>query len=129
MPLATQKAIIVAAVVIVLTPLAAHAGARRSASVGRQFEREHPCPSTGLTYGACPGYVKDHLMPLCAGGADAVENLAWEEVAESRAKDVEEDRLCQLMRMRQIRADIDRAGLCRELSPAQWPLLTKALCG
>jgi hypothetical protein len=30
----------------------------RSASVGHEFQLTHPCPSTGLTSGRCPGYVK-----------------------------------------------------------------------
>src|SRR5271169_2953472 len=32
--------------------------------VAREFQREHPCPSTGLASGRCPGYVKDHVVPL-----------------------------------------------------------------
>jgi len=43
----------------------------RSRDVPRQFQKEHPCPSTGRKWGACPGYVRDHIKPLCAGGADA----------------------------------------------------------
>ncbi len=30
----------------------------------RAFVREHPCPATGRTSGACPGYVVDHVRPL-----------------------------------------------------------------
>jgi hypothetical protein len=26
---------------------------------------------------ACPGYVVDHIMPLCAGGADDPANMMW----------------------------------------------------
>ena len=33
-----------------------------------------PCPSTGNTTGACPGYRKDYIMPLACGGVDAVSN-------------------------------------------------------
>jgi hypothetical protein len=47
----------------------------RSREVTREFQREHPCPSTGRTSGACPGYRKDHIKPLACGGPDAVWNL------------------------------------------------------
>ena len=40
-------------------------GARhRDPEVPRQFQRLHPCPSTGKTHGPCPGFVKDHIVPL-----------------------------------------------------------------
>jgi hypothetical protein len=29
-----------------------------------EFQRQHPCPSTGRATGACPGYIKDHIVPL-----------------------------------------------------------------
>src|SRR5205085_1568326 len=66
----------------------AAADGRRSHAVARAFEAAHRCPSTGLAYGPCSGYVRDHVWPLCAGGADAVENLAWEPEKEARAKDI-----------------------------------------
>jgi hypothetical protein len=47
----------------------------RSRAVAREFKREHPCPSTGLPTGPCPGYWKDHIVPLACGGPDAVSNL------------------------------------------------------
>ena len=46
-------------------PLAAKES--RSREVAREFQREHPCPSTGLTTGACPGYRKDHIKALACG--------------------------------------------------------------
>jgi hypothetical protein len=42
---------------------------------------------TGKTYGACPGWIKDHVVPLCKGGADAVWNMQWQTVAAAHAKD------------------------------------------
>jgi hypothetical protein len=59
----------------------------RSREVTRQFQRLHPCPSTAKTYGACPGWIKDHVVPLCKGGADAVWNMQWQTVAAAHAKD------------------------------------------
>jgi hypothetical protein len=70
-----------------LLPAPAAAETARSHSVTRAFERLHPCPSTGLPRGGCPGYVKDHIVPLACGGADAVANLQWQTVAAAKAKD------------------------------------------
>jgi hypothetical protein len=47
----------------------ASADEHRSRAVAREFQREHPCPSTGLPTGACPGYWRDHIVPLACGGA------------------------------------------------------------
>lgn len=43
----------------------------------RAFRHENPCPSTGLKLGACPGYHVDHIIALCAGGADKRGNMQW----------------------------------------------------
>ena len=66
----------------------------RSREVTREFQREHPCPSTGKTSGACPGYRKDHIVPLGCRGPDAVSNLQWQTVAAAKAKDRWELRGC-----------------------------------
>lgn len=70
----------------------------RSGAVLAEFQRAHPCPSTGLPRGPCPGYIKDHKIPLCAGGRDHPDNLQWQTVAEAKAKDVAEWRECRLLR-------------------------------
>jgi hypothetical protein len=72
----------------------ASANEHRSRAVAREFEREHPCPSTGLPTGACPGYRKDHIVPLACGGPDAVSNLQWQTIADARAKDKWERQAC-----------------------------------
>jgi hypothetical protein len=59
------------------------------------FRKGHPCPSTGRLTGSCPGYVVDHKYPLCAGGADAPENMQWQEYRESLVKDRLEIALCR----------------------------------
>lgn len=59
----------------------------RSPAVRRQFMHLHPCPATGKKYGACPGYVVDHVIPLCKGGPDRVTNLQWQSIAAAKAKD------------------------------------------
>ena len=70
---------------LVLAALAAEAFPRSSV-VLRDFQREQPCPSTGAPRGACPGFQIDHVQPLCAGGADAVENLQWLSVRDHALK-------------------------------------------
>lgn len=50
---------------------------RRRADVLAAFQKIHPCPSTGLTTGACPNWAKDHVISLACGGRDEVGNLQW----------------------------------------------------
>jgi len=67
----------------------------RSQAVLRAFQRTHPCPSTGKLRGKCLGWVKDHIWPLCAGGADSPENIVWSPVKEAAAKDRWEKMMCR----------------------------------
>jgi 5-methylcytosine-specific restriction endonuclease McrA len=60
---------------------------RRSSRARHTFQQVHPCPSTGLTAGHCPGYVVDHIVPLKRGGADSPENMQWQSTAEAKAQD------------------------------------------
>lgn len=66
----------------------------RSAKARAEFMKSNPCPATGKTSGACPGYVVDHVRPLCAGGADHPSNMQWQTVADAKLKDREERRMC-----------------------------------
>ena len=50
---------------------------KRSTAVVNAFKRAHPCPSTGLATGACPGWSANHTIPLACGGCDAVSNMDW----------------------------------------------------
>jgi hypothetical protein len=59
----------------------------RSAAARREFVRNHPCPATHKTTGACPGYVVDHIVPLACGGVDAPSNMQWQTVEEAKRKD------------------------------------------
>lgn len=72
----------------------------RSAAERTAFHRSNPCPSTGKLHGKCPGYVVDHIVPLCAGGADHQINMQWQELAASKAKDKLEWRQCRAHRER-----------------------------
>ena len=64
-----------------------HGRIARSAKAKDEFKHSHPCPATGKSYGACPGYVIDHVTPLKRGGADAPSNMQWQTKAEATAKD------------------------------------------
>lgn len=68
------------------TPLA-QAAHHRSSWARAEFEREHPCPSTGRTKGSCPGWIIDHRQALCVDGRDEPANMQWMTVADAKAKD------------------------------------------
>ena len=59
----------------------------RSQTAKNQFKKSHPCPSTGRSSGACPGYVVDHVKALKRGGADAPSNMQWQTIQDAKAKD------------------------------------------
>jgi hypothetical protein len=79
---------------ILTSPTLAPASEHRSRAVAREFQREHPCPSTGQPTGPCPGYWRDHIIPLACGGPDTVANMQWQTVRDARAKDTWERKSC-----------------------------------
>lgn len=79
--LAYSLAIALAALLCGVAPAQA-----RSRAVGAEFKRLQPCPATGKVRGPCPGWEVDHVLALCAGGRDAVDNLQWLRVEEHRIK-------------------------------------------
>lgn len=82
-----MKNVLIALILTTLLAPLAEAKTHRSPAVVRQFKREHLCPSTGKPSGSCPGYIVDHVKPLCKGGPDATSNMQWQTVADARAKD------------------------------------------
>ena len=64
----------------------AYAKVERSGSVPKDFQMAVPCPANGQKKGPCPGYERDHILPLCLRGADHIDNMQWLTVAEHRAK-------------------------------------------
>lgn len=68
---------LVVAIVAATAPSSAEAKIPRDRAQVRAFRAEHPCPSTGRTRGACPGWHVDHVTALCAGGADHPSNMQW----------------------------------------------------
>ena len=64
-----------------------HGNTHRSSQAKHDFKKSNPCPSTGRTSGACPGYVVDHVVPLKRGGVDKPNNMQWQTLQEAKAKD------------------------------------------
>jgi hypothetical protein len=64
-----------------------HGRIKRSSHAKAEFKKSHPCPATGKSSGACPGYVIDHVQALKHGGADSSSNMQWQTREASKAKD------------------------------------------
>ena len=73
----------------------AHGRIARSATQVHHFKIQNPCPATGYFSTHCPGYVVDHIVPLCACGVDRPENMQWQSVAEAKEKDRFERAQCK----------------------------------
>lgn len=82
-----------ALVLFVIAP--AFALEARNPETVSEFRKSAPCPATGKYTGACPGYVVDHMYPLCAGGKDHPLNMQWQDKQSSYAKDRLERELCR----------------------------------
>jgi hypothetical protein len=91
----TRTAIIAAAALALISASAAEARSERDPRQRSAFVRANPCPSTGRTRGPCPGYVVDHVHPLCAGGADRPSNMQWQTREAAAIKDRSERALCR----------------------------------
>lgn len=82
------------ALLLALLAVAASAGPR-SPALRAEFQRLNPCPATGNSRGACPGWEVDHREALVCGGRDELGNLQWLTVAEHREKTRVEVKLCR----------------------------------
>jgi hypothetical protein len=83
----------------------------RSRAVLLAFVKMNPCPSTGKRETHCPGFVLDHIEPLCLIGkaGDVVENLQWQRYRpDSLEKDKEERAWCRMLGTRQCQVDAER---------------------
>ena len=56
----------------------------RRADVLRAFEKAYPCPAPVGT--KCPGWYRDHVIPLACGGCDSLDNIQWMPEDQWRAK-------------------------------------------
>jgi hypothetical protein len=86
------------ALLAVLATLAATSAIARDPKQVRAYRSAHPCPVTQQTTGPCPGWVVDHIIPLCAGGADHPSNLRWLERETARIKDPRDASTCAALR-------------------------------
>jgi hypothetical protein len=41
-----------------------------------------------------PGFIVDHIIPLCNGGMDSPSNMQWQTVADAKHKDAAERETC-----------------------------------
>lgn len=73
-------------------PFDTEAKPSRSRAAVRAFLREQ-----GLT-ATPPGYQVDHIIPLCAGGLDAPENMQFLSIEEHKAKTRIDVRWCRLLK-------------------------------
>lgn len=71
-----------------------HGKIARSARAVKDFRSITPCPTTGTASATCPGYVVDHVRPLCDCGLDAPSNMRYQKYDESLLKDKWERQLC-----------------------------------
>lgn len=86
-----------ASAVVLMAACFATEAAPRSSAAKAEFKRANPCPA-GSAHRGCPGYIVDHVEPLCAGGADAAHNMQWQTIEQAKAKDRDEVRLCRSLR-------------------------------
>jgi len=79
---------------------AAIAATPRSSSQRAAFVKQNPCPATatGKTRGKCPGWVVDHIVPLCADGPDHPSNMQWQDVESAQQKDKAERHQCRQLK-------------------------------
>jgi hypothetical protein len=89
------KAASLIALIVLTTTSPPTLAAPRSAAARLEFQRHNLWPSTGERRGACPGFIIDHVILLCAGGADTPAHMPWQTVANAKAKDREEQSQCR----------------------------------
>lgn len=83
------------ALLLMFAVMCCAAAPARSPAVRAEFRKVNPCPATGQTAGACPGWQIDHRQALICGGVDEVANLQWLQIAEHREKSRAEVKLCR----------------------------------
>lgn len=103
-----MRGALVLALLVVAWPV--EAKLPRNAAARQAFVRGTACPETGVNRLPCPGWVIDHVVPLCAGGDDAPGNMQWQTVEEARAKDRDERRMCRALRARPARGEASGFG-------------------
>ena len=83
-------------ILLTLPSFSAEGKSFRDPKVRAEFMLSHPCPSTGKTRGACPGFQVDHRWPICFhDGPDEPWNLQWLTVTAHRAKTALDVKVCK----------------------------------
>lgn len=90
------RAVVVVCVVLLGLASIVEAKTQRSAKAKAEFRRLNSCPITGEVRGRCPGYVIDHVAPLCDGGPDTSGNMAGQSIPEAKRKDRAERAVCSV---------------------------------
>lgn len=99
-------------------PAASAARVERSRAERASFAWHHPCPATGKRYGACHGWIVDHVIPLCGGGEDRPSNMQWQTIADAAAKDRREVAWCKCLdRHPRTACPFPEADRARPVSP------------
>lgn len=89
-----MTALLLAVVVNLHTPTLTCRVSDASGHVQRsEARRRFFMKATGYPKGR-PGYVVDHVVPLCYGGCDLASNMQWQTVETARVKDRWEVALC-----------------------------------
>ena len=83
-----MKTLILACILLIPITTQAKCNIHRSSAVRYQFK-----VLTGYPDGR-PGYVIDHIQPLCAGGLDTTQNMQWMTIADAKIKDRWERSIC-----------------------------------
>lgn len=60
---AARLAVSAALLLLLAWPAGADAATKRSSAVPRAFQIATPCPAIGKPTGACPGWIRDHIIP------------------------------------------------------------------
>jgi len=60
--------------------------ASRTQRARSDFQRVKPCPSTGKSTGACPGYTIAYKTALKSGGANTAGNMLWKPTQVAKTK-------------------------------------------
>ena len=93
-----MRRLLIVALVMASALAPSFAGHHRSRAATAEFKRLHPCPATGQPRGHCPGWVIDHVVPICAGGPDHHGNMQRQTVADAKVKDRAEAAQCNRLR-------------------------------
>lgn len=86
---------LVFALLVAVPPAPTFAKQPRSTVERHAFVKEQACPATGQHRLPCQGWHIDHVIALCAGGADHRSNMQWLTIEEHKTKTKQDVRSCR----------------------------------